>query len=138
MTPDRARATEDFLTFVSACTDARAAPGCLCLGEGRANDPRQHDPEETSLALLAFQLDPTAVHVHRPSRRGQAKPRPARFPRTALVDTVEALEDPPLMHRRNAQPCVLDLDRRLPGARLSHLYANRPPVGGVFDRVIDH
>src|SRR6266446_431989 len=127
----RARATEEFVTFVS---------GLAGEGTGAESTLRhgQHDLEEASLAFFAFQLDATAVDFDCPARGREAQPRPSRFSGSSLIDTVEALEDSPVMHRGDAQPCVLDLDRGLPGGRLLHPHANCPFGGGVFDRVVEH
>src|SRR5713226_1475782 len=124
-------ATEEFVTFVS---------GLAGEGTGAESTLRhgQHDPEEASLAFFAYQLDATAVDFDCPARGREAQPRPSRFSGSSLIDTVEALEDSPVMHRGDAQPCVLDLDRGLPGGRLLHPHANCPFGGGVFDRVVEH
>src|SRR6266481_673018 len=127
VTPDRARATEEFLTFVSASADRALASG-----------PGQDDPEKTALTLFALQLDTAAVDLDRPARGGEAESGPSRLPRASLVDTVEALKYTSLVHGRYAQPRVLDLDGGFPGSRLPRPHANPPADRGVLDRVIEH
>ena len=41
------------------------------------------------------------------------------------------------MHRRNARPGVLHLDRRLPKGRLRDPHADRALIRGVLDRVVE-
>src|SRR5713101_4148221 len=127
VTPDRARATEEFLTFVSASADRALASG-----------PGQDDPEKTALTLFALQLDTAAVDLDRPARGGEAESGPSSLPRASLVDTVEALKYTSLVHGRYAQPRVLDLDGGFPGSRLPRPHANPPADRGVLDRVIEH
>src|SRR5215470_11255456 len=127
VTPDRARASEEFLTFVSGGAD-----------RALASRPGQDDSEETALALFALQLDTATVDLYRPARGGEAKSGPSRFPRAPFVDTVEALENTSLVHGRYAQARVLDLDGSFPGSRLPRPHANPPADRGVLDRVVEH
>ena len=100
--------------------------------------PRQYDPEETSLTLLTLQLDPSAVHLDRPSRRRQAKPRPpassnglgrhaGRSARRSAPDAPQKCPNPVSSTPIAAAPEGVSAPRREPSLR-----------GRVFDRVIEH
>src|SRR5215471_5786504 len=62
---------------------------------------RQDDPKQRSLPTHALELDSSSVRFHRPASDCQPESHAARVSRPGLVHSIEALEDPFLMCRRD-------------------------------------
>jgi sulfoxide reductase heme-binding subunit YedZ len=71
---------------------------------------RQRDAKRGASAGRGFGADVPAVRLHDCAGDRQAKSSASAVPRSARVDSVEALEDPVELIRGNARPGVRDLD----------------------------
>src|SRR5262249_31720012 len=111
MRPSASDVAEDLLTFLSDSVKEQDRSAARC---------RQDDPEERPPSLFALELHAPSVSLDRPARRRQAKPHSSLVSRPRVVHTVEAIEDPTLMRRRNARTAVPNLDGNLTGASLIH------------------
>src|SRR4029453_8936391 len=96
-----------------------------------------HDhPKHTAFALLALELDAAPVGFNRPARNGEPESHPAGLARPGGVHSVEALEDPLLVLRRDPRPGVTHLDGDVPGRRVSDTDLDRALRRRVLDRVV--
>src|SRR5437763_7687193 len=97
---------------------------------------REDDPKDGASSLLALELDPTSVRFDRPPRDGETQADAAGISRPRVVDSIETLEYPLAVRRRNARSRVLHVDHRIARRRLGRRNADHALIGRVFDRVV--
>src|SRR5207248_2402598 len=100
---------------------------------------RQLQQEGRSLPLARLDPDVSAHSVHELAADVQTQPGPAHPTRHLRIESIELLEDPGLLVRRDADAFVLDEeDHRLFARRLSRLEPDLDPaaVGRILDRIL--
>ena len=104
-----------------------------CPPAGRG--ARQVDPETAAAVQARAQFDPAAQQCGEPRHDGQAQPEPLAVVALGVADLEEFVEDPRLVHRRDADAAVAHFDAHALAADARR--QQYPPArrGGV-DRVV--